>query len=79
MTATATKIPSDIAIAQAAKLAYKVGMGVNAGHGLTYRNVRRLTKIPEIVEFNIGHSIMARAVLVGMERAVAEMKVAISD
>ncbi len=62
------------AIAQAAKLAYKLGMGVNAGHGLTYRNVKRLTQIPEIVEFNIGHSIIARAVLVGLERAVREMK-----
>ena len=66
------------AIAQAAKLAYKVGMGVNAGHGLTYRNVRRLTKISEIVEFNIGHSIIARAVLVGLEQAVREMKQLVS-
>ncbi len=62
------------AIAQAAKLAYKLGLGVNAGHGLNYRNVRRLTQIPEIVEYNIGHSIIARAVLVGLERAVREMK-----
>lgn len=62
------------AIAQAAKLAYKLGMGVNAGHGLNYRNVKRLTQIPEIVEYNIGHSIIARAVLVGIERAVREMK-----
>jgi pyridoxine 5-phosphate synthase len=62
------------AISQAAKLAYKLGMGVNAGHGLNYRNVRRLAQIPEIVEYNIGHSIIARAVLVGMERAVREMK-----
>ena len=62
------------AISQAAKLAYKLGMGVNAGHGLNYRNVRRLTQIAEIVEYNIGHSIIARAVLVGMERAVREMK-----
>jgi pyridoxine 5-phosphate synthase len=62
------------AIAQAAKLAYKLGMGVNAGHGLNYRNVKRLTQIPEIVEYNIGHSIVARAVLVGLERAVREMK-----
>lgn len=61
-------------IAQAAKLAFKLGMGVNAGHGLTYRNVKRLTQIPEIVEYNIGHSIVARAVLVGLDRAVREMK-----
>jgi pyridoxine 5-phosphate synthase len=62
------------ALALAAKLAYKLGMGVNAGHGLNYRNVRRLTSIAEIVEYNIGHSIVARAVLVGLERAVREMK-----
>ncbi|HXF92976.1 MAG TPA: pyridoxine 5'-phosphate synthase [Nitrospiraceae bacterium] len=62
------------ALSQAAKLAYKLGMGVNAGHGLNYRNVKRLTHIQEIVEYNIGHSIIARAVLVGLERAVREMK-----
>lgn len=62
------------AITQSAKLAYKLGMGVNAGHGLNYRNVKRLTHIPEIVEYNIGHSIVARAVLIGLEQAVKEMK-----
>lgn len=62
------------AITQAAKFAYKLGIGVNAGHGLNYRNVKRLTHIPEIVEYNIGHSIIARAVLVGLEQAVKEMK-----
>ncbi len=62
------------AITQAAKLAYKLGIGVNAGHGLNYRNVKRLTHIPDIVEYNIGHSIIARAVLVGLEQAVKEMK-----
>ena len=61
-------------LSQAAKLAFKLGMGVNAGHGLHYRNVKRLTHIPEIVEYNIGHSIVARAVLVGVERAVREMR-----
>lgn len=66
------------AITHAAKLAYKLGMGVNAGHGLNYRNVKRLTNIPEIVEYNIGHSIIARAVLVGLEQAVKEMKALLS-
>lgn len=66
------------AITQSAKLAYKLGMGVNAGHGLNYRNVKRLTQITEIVEYNIGHSIIARAVLVGLERAVREMKELVS-
>lgn len=62
------------AISLAAKLAYKLGIGVNAGHGLNYRNIKRLTHIPEIVEYNIGHSIIARAVLVGLTQAVKEMK-----
>ncbi|HEY7534295.1 MAG TPA: pyridoxine 5'-phosphate synthase [Nitrospiraceae bacterium] len=62
------------AITQAAKLAYKLGIGVNAGHGLNYRNVKRLSIIPEIVEYNIGHSIIARAVMVGLDHAVREMK-----
>ena len=51
-----------------------VGMGVSAGHGLTYRNVKRLTQIAEIVEYNIGHSIVSRAVFVGLSQAVREMK-----
>jgi len=62
------------AITQAAKLAYKLGVGVNAGHGLNYQNVKRLTHIPEIVEYNIGHSIIARGVMVGLDQAVREMK-----
>ncbi len=66
------------AISLAAKLAYKLGIGVNAGHGLNYRNIKRLTYIPEIVEYNIGHSIIARAVLVGLVQAVKEMKTLLS-
>jgi len=66
------------AITQAAKLSYKLGLGVNAGHGLDYRNVTRLTYISEIVEYNIGHSIIARAVLVGLDQAVREMKALLS-
>jgi pyridoxine 5-phosphate synthase len=57
----------------AVKLARKLGMGVHAGHGVDYRNVLWLRKISEIEEFSIGHSIIARAVLVGIERAVQEM------
>lgn len=56
-------------IAYASSLALRV----NAGHGLNYTNIRRLVHIDEIDEFSIGHSIIARAVLVGMERAVREM------
>lgn len=66
------------AITQAARLAYKLGIGVNAGHGLNYHNVKRLTHITEIVEYNIGHSIIARAVLVGIIQAVKEMKTLLS-
>jgi pyridoxine 5-phosphate synthase len=61
-------------VAQAARTAAKLGLRVLAGHGLDYRNVGRIVAIPEIEEFNIGHSIVARAALVGMERAVREMK-----
>lgn len=62
------------ALRRGAHLARQLGLEVHAGHGLTYRNIERLTGIAEIVEFNIGHSIVARAVLVGLERAVREMK-----
>src|SRR4051812_42370586 len=60
-------------IVDAAKAAAKLGLGVAAGHGLNYENVRPITRIQEIDELNIGHAIVARAVLVGLERAVREM------
>lgn len=60
-------------VVQTAKAATKERLDVLAGHGLTYLNVDPIVKIDEIVELNIGHSIVARAVLVGMERAVIEM------
>jgi pyridoxine 5-phosphate synthase len=63
-------------IVNAAKVAQKLKLEVIAGHGLDYHNVRAIIEIPEIVEVNIGHSIVSRAVLVGMERAVREMKMA---
>lgn len=55
------------------KLAHKVGLGVNAGHGLNYVNIKALTALGGIEEYNIGHSIMARAMLVGLDRAVRDM------
>ncbi|ADK84318.1 pyridoxal phosphate biosynthetic protein PdxJ [Desulfarculus baarsii DSM 2075] len=61
------------ALEDAARLAARVGMRVAAGHGLNLRNVAPLLKIPEIVEYSIGHSIVARALFVGFESAVAEM------
>jgi len=60
-------------ISAAAALGRKVGLGVAAGHGLDYRNVGWIAAIPEVRELNIGHSIIARAVLVGMHRAVEQM------
>ena len=58
----------------AAKVAATLGLWVNAGHGLNYSNVGPIARIPKMKELNIGHSIVARATLVGMERAVREMK-----
>jgi pyridoxine 5-phosphate synthase len=58
---------------RSAQAAAKLGLGVSAGHGLTYHNVIPVATIPEVEELNIGHSIIARAVMVGMERAVREM------
>lgn len=61
-------------IRNAARYAYKTGLFVAAGHGLNLRNVQAISEIPEIQELNIGHSIIARASLIGLERAVREMK-----
>jgi pyridoxine 5-phosphate synthase len=58
----------------AAALGHSLGLAVHAGHGLTYENVSGIAAIEEIEELNIGHSVVSRAVLVGMERAVREMK-----
>jgi pyridoxine 5-phosphate synthase len=60
-------------IGAAARSASKAGLKVSAGHGLTYRNVGAVARIPEVEEFNIGHNIIARAALVGLDRAVREM------
>ena len=62
------------AIVSAATLARKLGLEVHGGHGLNYDNVLPVAAIPEIVELNIGHSIIARAVIVGIAQAVREMK-----
>jgi pyridoxine 5-phosphate synthase len=59
---------------EAAVLASQYGLHVAAGHGLTYRNVSEVAAIPEITEFNIGHNIIARAVLAGLAEAVREMR-----
>jgi pyridoxine 5-phosphate synthase len=51
----------------------KLGLGVNAGHGLNYRNIRPVLALGGVEEYNIGHSIISRAVMVGLDRAVREM------
>jgi pyridoxine 5-phosphate synthase len=61
-------------VEDAARLGRKLGLQVHAGHGLDYRNVGPVAALTEITELNIGHAIVARAMLVGMERAVREMQ-----
>lgn len=61
-------------VVEAAQYAHKAGLIVNAGHGLNYQNVQSIAAIPEINELNIGHGIIARAIFVGLEAAVREMK-----
>jgi pyridoxine 5-phosphate synthase len=61
-------------LADAARRATAAGLVANAGHGLDYHNVQPVAAIPELVELNIGHAIVARAVMTGFGRAVAEMK-----
>jgi pyridoxine 5-phosphate synthase len=55
------------------------GLTLHAGHGLTYRNVKPIAAIPQMCELNIGHSIIARAIMVGLEQAVRDMKRLISE
>lgn len=61
-------------IIESASFASKAGLVVNAGHGLNYQNVHAIARIPEMNELNIGHGIVARALFVGFENAVREMK-----
>ena len=56
-----------------AQAAARLGLGVSAGHGLTYHNVQAIAAILEVEELNIGHSIVSRAIMVGMERATSDM------
>ena len=61
-------------IVEAAKTASELDLGVNAGHGICYNTIKAFKGLTEIDEFSIGHSIVARAALVGMEKAVREMR-----
>ena len=60
-------------LVRAARQAASLGLRVNAGHGLNYRNLSALLRVPHLVELNIGHSIVSRAVVAGLDRAVREM------
>ncbi|GIW78637.1 MAG: pyridoxine 5'-phosphate synthase [Gemmatales bacterium] len=64
---------------ESSALAVQLGLHLHMGHGLTYTNVRPISRIPGLEELNIGHSIVSRAVLVGMERAVREMKAILAE
>jgi len=66
-------------VRHAAEEAQSAGFQVLGGHGLTYVNVEPIAAIPELVELNIGHSIVSRAVFVGLERAVREMAILLRD
>jgi len=77
--ALASEIESELArISECAARAGELKLQVAAGHGLTYKNVAAIAEIYPVEELNIGHNIVARAALVGMERAVREMIIAIS-
>ena len=56
-----------------ARLAHELGLQVNAGHGINYCNINELFEVPHLQELNIGHSIVSRAVITGLEQAVREM------
>jgi len=60
-------------LVEAAKQAHALGLSVNAGHGLNYENLRLIYLVPHLIELNIGHSIVSRAITVGLPAAVREM------
>jgi pyridoxine 5-phosphate synthase len=66
-------------LAAGARQAHELGLRVNAGHGLNYRNLPALRPVPHLVELNIGHSIISRAVVVGLATAVREMLLVMKD
>lgn len=73
--ATGRDVQSELQrIVDAAQHGDSIGLQVNAGHGLHYQNVQPIVRIPQLVELNIGHSIVARALFVGLEHAVREMR-----
>jgi len=61
-------------VVTAAEYGDSIGLQVNAGHGLHYQNISPIVRIPQLVELNIGHSIVARALFVGLEKAIIDMR-----
>jgi pyridoxine 5-phosphate synthase len=66
-------------IARAVEAAAGMNLGVSAGHGLDYVNIKRFRSLPPVEEYSIGHSIVARAVIVGFDRAVRDMLALVKD
>lgn len=77
--ASAESKPAEVLrLAHAARQAHAEGIQVNAGHGINYTNLAALLAVPHLVELNIGHSIVSRAIVVGLRQAVAEMRALLS-
>lgn len=66
-------------IVRSVEISHELNLGISAGHGLNYVNVKRFKSLPQIEEYSIGHSIVARAILVGFEQAVRDMVALIRD
>jgi pyridoxine 5-phosphate synthase len=66
-------------LVKCAELAEKLGLGLNAGHDLDYKNMRRMKTIPNLLEVSIGHSVFSRAIFIGLENAVKELLAVIKD
>lgn len=78
--ATGADLDAEIVrLTRAAEIGHQAGLQVNAGHGINYRNLHLLFTVPHLAELNIGHSIVARAMRVGFETAVREMKELMED
>jgi pyridoxine 5-phosphate synthase len=73
--ATGEEVQAEIRrLQRAATFGHERGLQINAGHGINYQNIQLLEAVPHLAEYNIGHSIIARAMRVGMTQAVVEMK-----
>jgi pyridoxine 5-phosphate synthase len=71
--------PALDALREGARLAASLGLAVHAGHGLTTANVRPVAAIPEIEELNIGHHVIGRAIFVGLDAAIRELRIAMDE